>query len=119
MKTHITIHTIIAALYCGAAFGADVKSEVSETKSETKDGTTTARAEATAFAKAESRTISTTNVNGKTVTIIEEPDENGKLRRKMITYSPSGRPKVKDITPKEKKPAEKADPFDQTKPSKK
>ncbi|MEK0450046.1 MAG: hypothetical protein RL088_2314 [Verrucomicrobiota bacterium] len=117
MKTTYIIATIIALSAGQAAFAEEVKNE-QVTKAE--NGRAEARAEAKAVANM--RNVSTTMVNGKAVTIIEEPDENGKMRRKLITYSPSGKPKIKDITPKEKQPApadKKAPVTDKAAPAKK
>ena len=99
MNKHIIIHTIAAAFTCSAAFADEQKKEA--VKAEAKNGE--ARAEARAF----SSTTTTTNVNGKPVTITEDLDENGKKRIRMITYV-NGKPKVKDITPKDKPAANDA-----------
>jgi len=98
MKKQIIIYTIATVLACGATFAEEQKTE--DVKSETKNSTSTA----SAVAKTTSTT--TTNINGQPVTIIEDQDENGKKRLRMITYQ-NGKPKVKDITPKEKVPAKK------------
>lgn len=108
MNKHIITHTIAAALACSATFADEQKKEV--VKSETKNGNATANA----VAKATSTT--TTNINGKPVTIMEDLDDNGKKRIRMITYE-NGKPKVKDITPKEKEQAKKEDPFWKKKPA--
>ena len=116
MKKAILLHSLLATFACTLALADDQKTEV--TKTEPTTGT------ANAFAHAEAKAAissTTTNVNGRAVTITEEPDENGKMHRKMITYSPSGKPRVKDITPKDKaaeaKPglAAKAKPADASK----
>jgi hypothetical protein len=109
MNKHIAITTIAAALACSATFAGEQKKE-EVVKSETKNGNATAHA----VAKATSST--TTNINGKPVTIMEDLDDNGKKRIRMITYE-NGKPKVKDITPKEKEQAKKEDPFWKKKPA--
>ena len=107
MKKHIIIPTIAAAIACSTAFADEQKKEV--VKNETKNGNATANA----VARASSTT--TTNVNGKPVTIVEDQDDNGKKRLRMITYQ-NGKPKVKDITPKEKEAVKKEDPFSKKMP---
>jgi hypothetical protein len=117
MKTTHIIATIIALAAGSPAFADEIKNE--EIK---KAENAQANAHAEAKAIATGRNVSTTVVNGKAVTIIEKPDENGKMRRKLITYSPSGKPKIKDITPKEKQPApadKKAPVADKAAPAKK
>lgn len=71
-----------------------------------------------AEAKSNSTTTTTTNINGKVVTVIKDQDEQGKERVRMITQQGTGKPKVKDITPKEKQPAKKDDPLARLKPVK-
>jgi hypothetical protein len=106
MSKHIITRTIAAALACSAAFADEQRKEI--IKIETKTGN--ANAEAKVFT---STTV--TNINGRPVTILEDQDENGKKRLRMITYE-SGKPKVKDITPKEKE-QKKEDPFWKKKPA--
>lgn len=106
MNKPIIIHTIAVALVCGTGFADGQKREV--VVSEVKTGN--ARADARAFSS-----TTTTIQNGRPVTIIEDLDENGKKRLRMITYE-TGKPKMKDITPKEK-PAPKEDTFWKKKPA--
>ncbi len=108
MNKHISIATIAAALAFNATFADEQKKEV--VKSETKSGNATANA----VAKATSTTTSI--INGKPVTVVEDQDDSGKKRIRMITYV-NGKPKVKDITPKEKEPAKKEDLFAKKKPA--
>lgn len=115
MKRHLVLHTLTAVLACSAALADEKKGAVA--KSESKDGTATAYAYAEA--RATSSSTSTTVINGKPVTIIEDQDENGRKRLRMITVQ-GGRAKVKDITPKEKAPKEdsaaKKKPVEDAKP---
>ena len=111
MIKHLITHTIAAALACTAAFADEQRKDI--VKTETKTGN--AFAEARADARV-SVSTTVTNVNGRPVTIIEDQDENGKQRIRRITYD-TGRPKVKNITPKEKQPPKREDPFLRTRPT--
>ncbi len=106
MKTHLIIHTLAAAFGCAVATADEVKKEFVKTETKASGNNAEARAEAKVFGK----TVFSTLVNGKPVTIIEEPDKDGKMRRKMITFE-NGKPKEKDVTPKEKKPSPTPVPF--------
>lgn len=103
MNKLIMIPTIVVAL-ASHALAADVQKQAIA-KSEANAGNAVASASST-----------TTNLNGRPVTIVEDQDDNGRKRLRMITYR-NGKPKVKDITPVDKKVVNKEDPFSKKQPA--